>query len=76
MPVAMISSRSSRAASEVTIRRDLSDLEGRALTAAALADATERIMTAITGLVAEIRGEEPPTERFRWRPGHQQEEQQ
>lgn len=55
---------------------DLSDLEGRALTAAALADATERIMTAITGLVAEIRGEEPPAERFRWRPGHQQEEQQ
>lgn len=45
---------------------DLSDLEGRPLTAAALADATERIMAAITELVADLRGEEPPHQRFRW----------
>ena len=46
---------------------DLSDLEppaGSHPSAAAIHAATDRIMAAITDLVAEIRGEEPPPERF------------
>ena len=42
----------------------LDDLRGGPLTAAVLAEATERIMTAITDLVAQLRGEQPPRERF------------
>ncbi|HLS45345.1 MAG TPA: lysophospholipid acyltransferase family protein [Ornithinicoccus sp.] len=44
---------------------DLSDLAGRTDSAAAV-EATERIMDALTGLLAELRGEEPPAERFVW----------
>ena len=40
------------------------DLRGQPLTAAALTEATDRIMDAITALVAELRGETPPAERF------------
>ena len=48
---------------------DLSDLiehvrNGGALTNDVLHEATDRIMDAITALVAELRGEEPPAERF------------
>ena len=44
---------------------DLSDLAaGDAPSGAVLAEATERIMGAITGLVADLRGEEPPAQRF------------
>ncbi|MCW2858155.1 MAG: 1-acyl-sn-glycerol-3-phosphate acyltransferase [Marmoricola sp.] len=49
---------------------DLSDLmgqieqKGAALTNDVLHQATDRIMDAITGLVAELRHETPPTERF------------
>lgn len=43
---------------------DLSDLEGEPLTAEVLQEATERIMDAITALVADLRGEDPPSERF------------
>jgi 1-acyl-sn-glycerol-3-phosphate acyltransferase len=43
---------------------DLDDLQGRPARPAVLADATDRIMTAITSIVAELRGEEPPAERF------------
>jgi hypothetical protein len=28
---------------------------------------TERLMDAITALLAEIRGEQPPTQRFVWK---------
>nr|WP_237447567.1 lysophospholipid acyltransferase family protein [Nocardioides flavescens] len=42
---------------------DLADLEGQE-GAAAIAEATERIMSALTALVADVRGEEPPPERF------------
>jgi len=42
---------------------DLADLQGQE-GAAAIAEATERIMTALTELVADLRGEEPPAERF------------
>lgn len=42
----------------------LDDLRGRPLTAALLAEATERIMAAITALVAELRGAEPPAVRY------------
>lgn len=42
---------------------DLADLVGRTDTAA-VTEATERIMTAITDIVAELRGETPPAERF------------
>ncbi|WP_447646805.1 hypothetical protein [Nocardioides zeae] len=38
---------------------DLADLTGRRVDTAAATEATERIMTAITGLLAGIRGEEP-----------------
>ncbi|WP_299051854.1 lysophospholipid acyltransferase family protein [uncultured Nocardioides sp.] len=43
---------------------DLSAYADRPLDARTLVEATETIMTAITGLVAEIRGEQPPAERF------------
>jgi 1-acyl-sn-glycerol-3-phosphate acyltransferase len=43
---------------------DLSDLVGQPITNELLQEATERIMAAITALVAELRGEEPPTVRF------------
>jgi len=43
---------------------DLSGLLGKEQSAEVLREATERIMSAITALVAGIRGEEAPTERF------------
>lgn len=43
---------------------DLSDLQGVEQTPATVAEATERIMTAIVGLVGELRGETPPAERY------------
>ena len=43
---------------------DLSDLLGRELTAEVLHEATERIMTAITALVEDLRGERAPDVRF------------
>ena len=43
---------------------DLDDLRGKELTSELLEEATERIMKAITELLAEIRGEQPPAERF------------
>nr|WP_294696490.1 lysophospholipid acyltransferase family protein [uncultured Friedmanniella sp.] len=42
----------------------LDDLRALPLTAAVLDEATERIMSAVTALVAELRGEQPPVERF------------
>jgi 1-acyl-sn-glycerol-3-phosphate acyltransferase len=43
---------------------DLADLRGRPLTAPVLREATDRIMSAITGLLEQIRGERAPAERF------------
>lgn len=43
---------------------DLDDLRDQPARPAVLADATGRIMEAITALVAGLRGEEPPAERF------------
>lgn len=43
---------------------DLSDLRGRPLTNEVLHEATDRIMAAITGLVADLRGEDAPAVRF------------
>ncbi|HEX4189689.1 MAG TPA: lysophospholipid acyltransferase family protein [Marmoricola sp.] len=43
---------------------DLSDLTGRPLTNEVLHEATDRIMAAITGLVADLRHETAPAERF------------
>ncbi|MBO9520129.1 MAG: 1-acyl-sn-glycerol-3-phosphate acyltransferase [Nocardioidaceae bacterium] len=43
---------------------DLSDLMDKPLTNDVLHEATDRIMDAITALVAELRGEEPPAVRF------------
>lgn len=43
---------------------DLDDLRGGEITPEALHEATDRIMAAITDLVAEIRDEEAPKERF------------
>ena len=40
---------------------NLDDLRGQPITASLLAEATSRIMAAITGLLAELRGEQPPT---------------
>ena len=42
----------------------LDDLRALPLTAAVLDEATERILTAITALVAELRGQQPPAQRF------------
>ena len=44
---------------------DLDDLRAQPLSAAVLREATDRIMTAITALVAELRGEQPPSRRYR-----------
>jgi 1-acyl-sn-glycerol-3-phosphate acyltransferase len=43
---------------------DLDDLRDQPVTAAALDTATDRIMDAITALVAELRQEQPPAQRF------------
>jgi 1-acyl-sn-glycerol-3-phosphate acyltransferase len=43
---------------------DLDDLRGRAMDAATLREATERIVAAITALLEGIRGETAPAERF------------
>jgi len=43
---------------------DLSDLRGREQAAPVLREATDRIMSAITGLLEQIRGEPAPAERF------------
>jgi len=43
---------------------DLDDLRAQPVTPAVLREATDRIMTAITALVAELRGEEPPGQRY------------
>lgn len=43
---------------------DLDDLRGRPLTAEVLDEATDRIIAALTELVAGLRGEVPPTEPF------------
>jgi 1-acyl-sn-glycerol-3-phosphate acyltransferase len=43
---------------------DLDDLRDQPVTAAALDTATDRIMDAITALVAELRQEQPPAHRF------------
>ena len=43
---------------------DLSDLQGLPRSAEVLTEATRRIMDDITALVAGIRGEDPPAERF------------
>lgn len=43
---------------------DLDDLRGRPMDAAVLKEATERIMTAITALLEEIRGESAPAVRY------------
>lgn len=43
---------------------DLSDLAQRPATHDVVVEATDRIMTALTGLVASIREEEPPAARF------------
>jgi 1-acyl-sn-glycerol-3-phosphate acyltransferase len=42
----------------------LDDLREQGSGPATIRAATERIMTALTGLVAELRGETPPEERF------------
>jgi 1-acyl-sn-glycerol-3-phosphate acyltransferase len=55
-------------AKEVTVRAgdpvDLSDLYDRPMTREVLDLATTRIMDAITAVLADIRGEQPPTPRF------------
>lgn len=43
---------------------DLDDLYGKPLDALVLREATERVMGAITALLAEVRGEQPPAHRF------------
>lgn len=43
---------------------DLSDLRDRPVTAEVLREATDRVMSAITAQLGEIRGEVPPTTRF------------
>ncbi|MDH6137030.1 1-acyl-sn-glycerol-3-phosphate acyltransferase [Kitasatospora sp. MAA4] len=43
---------------------DLSRYQGQEITAQVLREATEDIMTAITDVLAGIRGEQPPAERF------------
>ncbi|WP_285243969.1 lysophospholipid acyltransferase family protein [Pseudarthrobacter sp. fls2-241-R2A-127] len=49
---------------------DLSAFSGRPLDKATLTEATEVIMAAITGLLAGLRGEQPPAQR--WDPAKQQ----
>lgn len=56
---------------------DLSDLVDGPVTADRIARATDRMMDAVTALVADIRGEQPPAERFdlrRHRAGQAQED--
>lgn len=48
---------------------DLSDLRDRPLDVATMKEAAARLMDAITALLAEIRGEEPPAERMVYRGG-------
>lgn len=43
---------------------DLSDLAGRPLDQATLAEGTDRVMAAIAGLLGDLRGETPPPERW------------
>jgi 1-acyl-sn-glycerol-3-phosphate acyltransferase len=43
---------------------DLSDLRSKERSPAVVAEATARIMAAVTALVADIRGEQPPAEPF------------
>jgi 1-acyl-sn-glycerol-3-phosphate acyltransferase len=43
---------------------DLSDLSGAPLTRDVLDEATERVMSAITAVLADLRGESPPAIRF------------
>jgi 1-acyl-sn-glycerol-3-phosphate acyltransferase len=43
---------------------DLDDLRGQPQTTAVLLEATDRIMAAVTELVADLRGETAPAERF------------
>ncbi|CEA08471.1 2-acyl-glycerophospho-ethanolamine acyltransferase [Arthrobacter saudimassiliensis] len=43
---------------------DLSDLRGQPLTRETVDEATHRIMDAVTALVAQLRGEQPPAERW------------
>jgi 1-acyl-sn-glycerol-3-phosphate acyltransferase len=43
---------------------DLADLVARKHTAEVVSEATDRIMVALTALVADLRDEEPPSERF------------
>lgn len=43
---------------------DLADLSGRPRDHHVIQEATDRIMTSITGLVEDVRGEQAPTERF------------
>lgn len=43
---------------------DLDDLRGRPLTPDVLREATDRIMDAVTALLADVRGEQPPAVRF------------
>jgi len=43
---------------------DLSDLEGRPLDSATLAEGTRRVMAAIAGLLGDLRDETPPAERW------------
>jgi len=50
----------------------LDDLRQLPMTAGVLAEATERIMAAITALVAGLRGAEPPAERFDPRPARRE----
>ena len=45
---------------------DLDAFRDREVTAAVLAEATEAVMDAVTGLLAGIRGEQPPA--VRWDP--------
>ena len=43
---------------------DLSDLQGRGLEQAVVTEATDRLMTAITALLADLRQEQAPAERW------------
>ena len=43
---------------------DLSDLVAEPRSHDVIAEATDRIMTALTEIVADLRGETPPAERF------------
>lgn len=45
---------------------DIDDLRGQPMTGTVLEEGTERLMDAITELLAGIRGEEPPAQRLDW----------